>query len=138
MDFKIVYLTNGSPFIAYKNADGEFNYPNDEWTDIEPPNDVYFTQEKPLRFDFENKKWIGITKEEFLEDLAKNQEPLTPDEQEIKLAKLQLQLTLSNSNANKLSKELVDYKKRTEMLEQKLATISLKVTQLDNKQQGSL
>ena len=34
---KIVYLYDGTPCMVYKDEEGEYQYPNDEWTEVSPP-----------------------------------------------------------------------------------------------------
>lgn len=69
MDFKQVYLYNGTPYLAYKNEDGEFNYPEDEWTEVAPPGGIYSP------YYFNGNEWVSSTKEEYEENLPK----LEPD-----------------------------------------------------------
>ncbi|PTE31769.1 hypothetical protein BUY94_12220 [Mammaliicoccus fleurettii] len=40
---KIVYLFDGTPFIAELNSEGEYVYPNNEWTEVAPPEGIYHT-----------------------------------------------------------------------------------------------
>ena len=47
MDAKTVYLSNGKPFLVMKNSENEFIYPDAKYTEIEPPKDLYFTEEYP-------------------------------------------------------------------------------------------
>lgn len=56
---KIVYLLDGTPFIAELNDEGEYVYPNDEWTEVSPPEGIY----QPFYYD--GNKWIGTSKEEW-------------------------------------------------------------------------
>lgn len=69
---KIVYLLDGTPFIAEVNEEGEYVYPNDEWTEVPPPEGIY----QPFYYD--GNEWIGSTREEW----ESNQEevPTQPDE----------------------------------------------------------
>ena len=70
---KIVYLYDGTPCMVYKDEDGEFQYPNDEWTEVSPPEGIYSP------FYFNGNEWIGSTREEWLESLPKD-EPVNPSE----------------------------------------------------------
>lgn len=69
---KIVYLLDGTPFIAELNEEGEYVYPNDEWTEVPPPEGIY----QPFYYD--GNEWIGSTREEW----ESNQEeaPTPPNE----------------------------------------------------------
>ncbi|MCE5000501.1 hypothetical protein [Staphylococcus warneri] len=101
MDFKQVFLLNGQPYLAFKDNDGEYQYPNDEWTDVPPPAGGY----QPMHFD--GNKWICATREEWL----KNQSPIhvEPDSQTELIAQL-----LMND---------LEHNMRIEMLEQGLANV---------------
>lgn len=59
MKFKQVYLYDGTPFLAFKNKDGEYQYPLDEWTETPPPERIYSP------FYFNGNEWVGATKEEY-------------------------------------------------------------------------
>ena len=70
---KIVYLLDGTPFISELNEEGEYVYPNDEWTEVPPPEGIY----QPFYYD--GNKWIGSTREEW----ESNQEELPTQPNEI-------------------------------------------------------
>ena len=70
---KVVYLYDGTPYLAFKNEEGEYQYPVDEWTEVSPPEGIY----SPFYFD--GNEWIGSTREEWLESLPKD-EPVNPSE----------------------------------------------------------
>ena len=38
---KVVYLYDGTPCLVYKDEEGEYQYPNDEWTEVSPPEGIY-------------------------------------------------------------------------------------------------
>ena len=59
MNFKQVYLYDGTPFLAFVNEDGEYDYPKDEWTETPPPEGIYSP------FYFNGNEWVGATKEEW-------------------------------------------------------------------------
>ena len=65
---KIVYLLDGTPFIVEVNEEGEYVYPNDEWTEVPPPEGIY----QPFYYD--GNEWVGSTREEWLETLPKEEE----------------------------------------------------------------
>ena len=93
--FKQVYLFDGTPFLAFKDEDGEYQYPDDEWTEVPPPDGIYSP------FYYNGNEWIGATREEWEEGLEF--EEMTPDELKVKVSNLQKQLVLSNLNMTKLS-----------------------------------
>ena len=70
---KAVYLYDGTPCLVYKDEEGEYQYPNDEWTEVSPPEGIYSP------FYFNGNEWIGSTREEWLESLPKD-EPVNPSE----------------------------------------------------------
>ncbi|MBO3062709.1 hypothetical protein [Mammaliicoccus fleurettii] len=70
---KIVYLLDGTPFMAELNDEGEYTYPNDEWTEVPPPEGIY----QPFYYD--GNEWIGSTREEW----ESNQEELPTQPNEI-------------------------------------------------------
>lgn len=98
-DFKIVYLYNGQQWLAFKNQDGEYDYPDDEWTDVPLPDGLY----QPIHFN--GSEWVGATREEWL----KSQKPaeVEPDSNSELIAQL-----LMND---------LEHNTRIEMLEQGLA-----------------
>lgn len=67
MNFKQVYLYDGTPFLAYKGEDGEYQYPLNEWTETPPPDGIYSP------FYFNGNEWIGATREEWLGTLPKQE-----------------------------------------------------------------
>lgn len=73
MNFKQVYLYDGTPYIAFENEEGEYQYPNDEWTEVPPPEGIYSP------FYFNGDEWIGATREEWLESLPKDEENIPSD-----------------------------------------------------------
>ena len=70
---KVVYLYDGTPYMVYKDEEGEYQYPDDEWTEVSPPEGIYSP------FYFNGNEWIGSTREEWLETLPKD-EPVNPSE----------------------------------------------------------
>ena len=71
---KVVYLYDGTPCLVYKDEEGEYQYPDDEWTEVSPPEGIYSP------FYFNGNEWIGSTREEWLESLPGDEENITPDE----------------------------------------------------------
>ncbi|EGQ3151784.1 hypothetical protein KEI82_002450 [Staphylococcus pseudintermedius] len=77
MEFKQVYLYDGTPYLAFKEDDGEFIYPTeDEWTEVAPPTGIY----QP--FYFNGNEWIGSTREEWEKTLPQEEEELATDPRE--------------------------------------------------------
>lgn len=92
---KVVYLYDGTPYMVYKDEDGEYQYPDDEWTEVPPPDGIYSP------FYYNGNEWIGATREEWEEGLEF--EEMTPDELKVKVSNLQKQVVLANLNMTKLS-----------------------------------
>lgn len=82
MNFKQVYLYNGTPYLAYKNEDGEYEYPQDEWTDVAPPEGIY------MPYYFDGSEWIGTSEEDWEENNPKGD--YEPTDVEKDLAKTQM------------------------------------------------
>ena len=61
MDFKQVFLYDGTPYLAFVNDEGEYQYPEEAWTETPPPDGIYSP------FYFNGDEWIGSTKEEYEE-----------------------------------------------------------------------
>ena len=123
MEFKQVYLYDGTPYLAFKNEDGEYQYPNDEWTEVPPPEGIY----SPFYFD--GNEWIGSTKEEW--EAMQERPPLTPKAIELLVAQLQMQVMIGN----KKTKELED---KLKISEKTLAETVMKVAELENKYGGNV
>lgn len=130
MNFKQVFLYNGTPYLAYKNEEGEFDYPQDEWTDVSPPEGIY----SPYYFD--GNKWVGATKEEYEESLPEG-EPTKPSNSEFMLASTQMQVAESSFQLRGTQKQLAqsmlegaEKDKRIETLEQQQAQILLQLAEM--------
>ena len=120
---KIVYLYDGTPFIVELNEEGEYVYPNDEYTDVPPPEGIY----QPFYYD--GNEWIGSTKEEW--EAIQTSPPLTPKAIELLVAQLQMQVMIGN----KKTKELED---KLKISEKTLAETVMKVAELENKYGGNV
>ena len=81
---KIVYLYDGTPYMVYKDEEGEYQYPDDEWTEVSPPEGIYSP------FYFNGNEWIGTSKEEWESNLI--QEDREPTREEIESARTQMEL----------------------------------------------
>ena len=130
---KIVYLYDGTPYMVYKDEEGEYQYPNDEWTEVSPPEGIYSP------FYFNGNEWIGSTREEWLESLPKdeNGESQLPDPSMIQMAQTQMQVAESSyqlrETQQKLAETMMDNAekdKRLESLEQQQAQVLLELAEI--------
>lgn len=96
---KIVYLYDGTPYMVYKDEEGEYQYPNDEWTEVSPPEGIYSP------FYFNGNEWIGSTREEWLESLP-GDEPKPPDQSILQMAQTQMQVAESSYQLRDTQKKL--------------------------------
>lgn len=64
---KVVYLYDGTPYLAFVNDEGEYDYPEEAWTEVTPPEGIYSP------FYFNGNEWIGATREEWLGTLPKQE-----------------------------------------------------------------
>lgn len=127
---KVVYLYDGTPVLCYLKEDGEYDYPQDEWTEVSPPEGIY----QPFYYD--GTKWIGSTKEEFEESLTKEKLP-QPSASELIMAGTQMQVAESSFQLRDAQKQLAqsmlenaEKDKRIETLEQQQAQILLELTEM--------
>ena len=120
---KIVYLYDGTPYMVYKNEDGEYQYPNDEWTEVSPPEGIY----SPFYFD--GNEWIGTSKEEW--ELNNITDP-TPNDLKLMVSNLQKQLVMSNLNMSKMSQVNMTQTNDIKQLKEQLANVVLELTKLKN------
>ena len=130
MDFKQVFLYDGTPYLAFVNEEGEYDYPEEAWTEIAPPEGIY------SRFYFNGNEWVGSTKEEFEESLPK-EEPIQPSASELMMASTQMQVAESSFQLRDTQKKLAqsilesaEKDKRIETLEQQQAQILLELTEM--------
>lgn len=96
---KIVYLYDGTPYMVYKDEEGEYQYPDDEWTEVSPPEGIYSP------FYFNGNEWIGSTREEWLENLPED-EPKPPDQSILQMAQTQMQVAESSYQLRDTQKKL--------------------------------
>ncbi|WP_239733964.1 DUF1128 family protein [Mammaliicoccus sp. M-M49] len=120
---KIVYLYDGTPFIVELNVEGEYVYPNDEYTDVPPPEGIY----QPFYYD--GNEWIGTSKEEW--ELNNITDP-TPDNLKLMVSNLQKQLVMSNLNMSKISQVNMTQTDDIKELKEQLANVVLELTKLKN------
>lgn len=122
MDFKQVFLYDGTPYLAFANEDGEYDYPEEAWTEVAPPEGIYSP------FYFNGNEWVGATREEW--EVQQEKPPIEPKVLEMMVSQLQLQVMIGN----KKTKELED---KLKVSEQTLADAVLKITELENKIGGN-
>ena len=127
---KIVYLLDGTPYMVYKDEEGEYQYPNDEWTEVSPPEGIYSP------FYYNGNEWIGSTREEWLESLPKD-EPKPLDQSILQMAQTQMQIAESSyqlrETQQKLAETMMDNAekdKRLESLEQQQAQVLLELAEI--------
>lgn len=120
---KIVYLYNGTPYMVYKDEEGEYQYPNDEWTEVSPPEGIYSP------FYFNGNEWVGTSKEEW--ELNNITNP-TPNELKLMVSNLQKQLVMSNLNMSKMSQVNMTQTNDIKQLKEQLANVVLELTKLKN------
>ena len=120
---KIVYLYDGTPYLVYKNEEGEYQYPNDEWTEVSPPEGIY----QPFYYD--GNEWIGTSKEEW--ELNNITDP-TPNDLKLMVSNLQKQLVMSNLNMSKMSQVNMTQTNDIKELKEQLANVVLELTKLKN------
>ena len=113
---KIVYLYDGTPYMVYKDEEGEYQYPNDEWTEVSPPEGIY----SPFYFD--GNEWIGTSKEEW--ELNNITDP-TPNDLKLMVSNLQKQLVMSNLNMSKMSQVNMTQTNDIKELKEQLANVVL-------------
>lgn len=120
---KIVYLYDGTPYMVYKDEEGEYQYPDDEWTEVSPPEGIYSP------FYFNGNEWIGTSKEEW--ELNNITNP-TPNDLKLMVSNLQKQLVMSNLNMSKMSQVNMTQTNDIKELKEQLANVVLELTKLKN------
>ena len=120
---KIVYLYDGTPYMVYKDEEGEYQYPDDEWTEVSPPEGIYSP------FYFNGDEWIGTSKEEW--ELNNITDP-TPNDLKLMVSNLQKQLVMSNLNMSKMSQVNMTQTNDIKELKEQLANVVLELTKLKN------
>ena len=128
--FKQVFLYDGTPYLASLNNEGEYDYPNDEWTEVAPPEGIYSP------FYFNGNEWVGSTKEEYEESLPK-EEISQPSASELMMASTQMQVAESSFQLRDTQKQLAqsmlegaEKDKRVKTLEEQQAQILLELTEM--------
>src|SRR5699024_5300370 len=128
--FKQVYLYDGTPYLAFKNEEGEYQYPEEAWTEIAPPEGIY----SPFYYD--GNEWIGATKEEYEESLPKEEIP-QPSASELMMASTQMQVAESSFQLRDTQKQLAqsmlegaEKDKRIEKLEEQQTQILIELAEM--------
>lgn len=99
--FKQVFLYDGTPYLAFVNDEGEYDYPEEAWTEVAPPEGIYSP------FYFNGDEWIGATKEEY-EATLPGKEPYVPSNGQMQLAQTQMQLAKTAVQIQKTQSQLAD------------------------------
>ncbi|AMG64685.1 MULTISPECIES: hypothetical protein [Staphylococcus] len=87
---KVVYLwKNGQQVLVYQNEEGEYVYPEEKYTEEQPPQGIY------APFYYDGQKWVGQSKEDFENTLKKDD--VTVDEKDTLIADLTIQVAGMNS-----------------------------------------
>ena len=130
MDFKQVFLYDGTPYLAFRNDEGEYDYPKESWTEVAPPEGIYSP------FYFNGNEWVGSTKEEYEKSLPK-EEISQPSTSELMMASTQMQIAESSfqlkETQQKLAETMMDNAekdKRLESLEQQQAQVLLELAEI--------
>ena len=128
--FKQVYLYDGTPYLAFKDEEGEYQYPEEAWTEMPPPEGIYSP------FYFNGNEWIGSTREEWLDTLPEK-ETIPPSPSELMMADTQMQVAESSFQLRDTQKQLAqtlldgaEKDKRIETLEELQAQILLEITEM--------
>ena len=116
MDFKQVFLYDGTPYLAFVNDEGEYDYPEEAWTEVSPPEGIYSP------FYFNGNEWVGATREEY-EATLPGKEPYVPNISEIMLAQAQMQVTKTANQLIKTQQEQADTLTELTKKEQRLKEI---------------
>lgn len=106
---KIVYLYDGTPFIVELNVEGEYVYPNNEYTEVAPPEGIY----QPFYYD--GNEWIGTSKEEW--ELNQSKPPIMPSDNDFLNAQLISNDIEHNAKIEALQQDIANL--TTELLEMK-------------------
>src|SRR5699024_5271326 len=120
---KIVYLYDGTPYMVYKDEEGEYQYPDDEGTEVSPPEGIYSP------FYFNGNEWIDKSKEEWEHNKNTN---AAPNDIKLMVSNLQKQLVISNLNMSKMSQVNMTQTNDNKELKEQLANVVLELTKLKN------
>ena len=101
MDYKQVFLYDGTPYLAFKDEEGEYQYPEEAWTETPPPDGIYSP------FYFNGNEWIGATREEWLDTLPEK-EPDIPSSHDFLNAQLLANDLEHNSKIEDLQQDIAN------------------------------
>ena len=128
--FKQVFLYDGTPYLAFTNDEGEYDYPEEAWTEVAPPEGIYSP------FYFNGNEWVGSTKEEYEKSLPK-EEISQPSTSELMMASTQIQVAESSFQLRDTQKQLAqsmldiaEKDERIKQLEEQQAQILLELVEL--------
>ena len=128
--FKQVFLYDGTPYLAFVNDEGEYDYPEESWTEVAPPEGIYSP------FYFNGNEWVGSTKEEYEKSLPK-EEISQPSTSELMMASTQIQVAESSFQLRDTQKQLAqsmldvaEKDERIKQLEKQQAQILLELVEL--------
>lgn len=107
---KQIYFYDGTPYLIMEKENGEMQYPEEQWTDIEPPEGIY----TPCHFD--GKKWIGNTKENWEQAQPKNETEINDKDNPLVnnevgdniISELSLELLKTQEELQSTQKDLAD------------------------------
>lgn len=104
---QIFKKTNGKPELIKSIEDEEtgkeyFDYDELEYTKIMPPSNLY----EPIHFDGE--KWVGTSYEEWLEQQPKVENEEVPDDKDVLIADLTLQLMETQNTVVNLQNDMAN------------------------------
>lgn len=102
METKQIYFYDGTSFLVMENENGELKYPEEQWTDIAPPEGIY----SPFYFD--GKKWVGTSYEKWLEQQPKNEVEEIPNDKDVLISELTLQLMETQNTVANLQNNMAD------------------------------
>lgn len=102
METKQIYFYDGTSFLVLENENGELEYPEEQWTDIAPPEGIY----EPYHFD--GVKWIGTSYEKWLEQQPKNEVEEIPNDKDALISELTLQLMETQNTVTNLQNNMAD------------------------------
>jgi len=102
VEMKQIYFYDGTPYLIMENENGGIQYPEERWTDIEPPEGIY----TPCHFD--GKKWVGTPYEEWLKQQPKIEIEEVPDEKDNLIADLTLQLMETQNTVVNLQNDMAN------------------------------
>ncbi|MCS4487181.1 hypothetical protein [Staphylococcus americanisciuri] len=107
MGFKQVYFYDGTPYLVSQNQSGDFQYPDDDWTDIAPPEGIY----SPFHFDPLINEWIGVSREQWLTAVFDKDDEVSSievDEKDAVIAELTLKVLESQDEINSLKNDVAN------------------------------